>query len=533
MKNLPLGIQTFKDIIDGNKLYIDKTKDIYELLVNQGKYFFLSRPRRFGKSLLISTLKEIFSGNQELFKGLWIYDKIEWKEYPIIRIDFSNMLYTHGSQGFEESFFSTIRSLAEDYKIELIEKNYKDAFKELLFKLSKMIPKGSPGEDKVVLLIDEYDKPITNFVDDLEIAKKNREILKNFYETIKACDEYIRFAFLTGVSKFSKVSVFSGLNNIQDITLDERFSTIAGYTEEELLSYFDEYIVELAKKLNVTEKVLKDELKRFYNGYSWDGKNFVYNPFSILYAFTAKKIENYWFQSGTPTFLIKLIKEYSMDIKKLERLELTIEAFSSYEVDNMNVEALLFQTGYLTIKEIIEYSISEREYVLSYPNMEVRDSLLKYILDDFVGKNVNDNISIRRMIKSLQKKDLKEFFTILTSLFGSIPYEIFPKDKNKLSDKESYYHTIFYLIFKLIGINIQSEISVSKGRIDAVVETDENIYIFEFKIGRSPKKAIEQIQEKFYYESYLARKKEIFLVGVTFSISKRNIKDWKVRKLSV
>jgi hypothetical protein len=525
MKNLPLGIQTFKNIIEEDYLYIDKTKDIYELLAYKGKYFFLSRPRRFGKSLLISTLKEIFSGNQELFKGLWIYDKIDWKKYPVVRIDFSNMLYTHGSQGFEESFFSSIRSIAEDFKIELKEKNYKDGFKELLKKLSKV--------DQVVLLIDEYDKPITNFVDDLETAKKNREILKNFYETIKASDQNIKFAFLTGVSKFSKVSVFSGLNNLRDITLDEKFATITGYTEKELFSYFDEYIVELAKKLNVTEKILKNELKRFYNGYSWDGKNFVYNPFSILYAFTAKKIENYWFQSGTPTFLIKLIKEYSIDIKKLERLELTIEAFSSYEVDKMNVEALLFQTGYLTIKEIIEYSISEREYVLSYPNIEVKDSLLKYILDDFVGKNVNDNISIRRMIKSLQKKDLKEFFMILTSLFGSIPHEIFPEEKNKLSDNESYYHTIFYLIFKLIGVNIQSEISVSKGRIDAVVETEEAVFIFEFKIGRSPKKAIEQIQEKFYYESYLASKKEILLVGVTFSISKRNIKDWKVRKLKL
>ncbi len=522
MKNLPLGIQTFKDLIKENYLYIDKTKDIYKLLTHNGKYFFLSRPRRFGKSLLISTLAEIFSGNHELFKGLWIYDKMipkgspgeEWKKYPIIRIDFSNMLYTHGSQGFEESFFSTIRSLAEDNKIELKEKNYKDGFKELLKKLSKV--------EKVVLLIDEYDKPIINFVDDLETAKKNRDILKNFYETIKACDEYIRFAFLTGVSKFSKVSVFSGLNNLTDITLSENFATIIGYTEKQLQFYFEDRIKLLAEKLEKTEQETKDTIKNWYNGYSWNGKDFVYNPYSILLLFEHQSINNYWFQTGTPAFLLKLIKEHQTNIIKFENKAVHSKIFDSYEIENINVESLLFQTGYLTVKEIKNQLSPFREYILNYPNTEVRASFLNHLLMEFSNSQDNDEIMISRLVNTLENKDLDEFFERIKEVFSNIPAIIF------MANKEAYYHTIIYLILTLIGVRIAAEVHTNKGRIDAVVETNERIYVFEFKMANS-KQAIKQIETKKYYEKYLTSKKEILLVGVSFDIEERNIKEWIVK----
>ena len=518
LKNLPLGIQTFKDIIESDCLYIDKTNEIYKLLEGEEKkYFFLSRPRRFGKSLLISTLEQIFLGNKELFKDLWIYEKIEWKKYPVIRIDFTSMTYTEGVDYFKESFLNEIKNIASKYQIDLKSNNYKEAFKELIKELSKI--------EKVVILIDEYDKPITNFVDKIEIAFEMREILKNFYETIKACDEYINFAFLTGVSKFAKISVFSGLNNLTDITLDEKFSTITGYTEEELYYYFKERISLLAIKLDKNLENLKNKIKTWYNGYSWDGKNFVYNPYSILLLFNQEVVKNYWFETATPTLLIKLIKKYNVDIKKLDKCLLSEDDFSSYEVDSMNVYALLFQTGYLTIKEIIQ-SDYEREYLLSYPNMEVKDSLLKSILNDFIESKMNDNnISILSIVKTLEKNDLDGFFEILKDIFSHIPAVIF------MADKEAYYHTIFYLILTLIGVRIKAEIHTNKGRIDAVIETDEKIYIIEFKMS-STTQALKQIKDRKYYESYLLSKKEILLIGVSFDSEERNIKNWEIKNLN-
>lgn len=382
MKSSPLVIQTFKDIIEANDIYVDKTKDIYNLLT-EGKFFFLSRPRRFGKSLLISTLNEIFSGNKELFKGLWIYDKIEWKKYPVIRIDFTGLVYTEGVNGFKDSFFNKIKNIGLKYNIDIKSNDYKSSFQEFIENLSKI--------EKVVILIDEYDKPIVEFIEDSDIRNQMRDILKDFYLVIKELDQYIKFAFLTGVSKFSKISIFSGLNNLRDITLEEKFSTMLGYTEKELFSYFKDHIKATADKLNLTENVLKEMLKLWYNGYSWDGKIFVYNPFSILNVFTVQQINNYWFQSGTPTFLIKLIKEKEVNVQALEKYIASDEVLNSFEIEDIDVESLLFQTGYLTIKEILEPNSPFREYVFTYPNMEARESLLTNILMSFSESSKKPN----------------------------------------------------------------------------------------------------------------------------------------------
>lgn len=522
LKSLPLGESTFKDIINKNKIYVDKTDEIFKLLENKVKYYFLSRPRRFGKSLLITTLESIFNGEKELFKGLYIYDKIDFKKYPVIKLKMNDLKYSGGISDFENSLLEELKITYGKYNIELKTSDYVIAFKNLIRELSKI--------EKVVVLIDEYDKPIIEYLnDDIERSKEMRKIIRSFYETIKANDEYLHFVFLTGVSKFSKISVFSTLNNLNDITLDSEYSQIVGINEKQLYSYFNPYMEILAEKKKISIEELKIRLKQWYNGYSWDGKNFVYNPYSLLSAFTKKDIDNYWFETGTPTFLIKTIKEYNLDIRKLEKMVLSIKDFSAFEVDKMNVNALLFQTGYLTIKEIIETD-EEKEYTLSYPNKEVRISMLEYLLDDFAYQQISNDISIKEMIRKLRANDMDGLRDIFKTIFGTIAVKMQPNSSTVVTDREFYYHSIFYLIFVLIGSKIQAELSTSKGFIDAVVETEKYIYIFEFKMTNA-EAGIKQIKNKAYYERFLAKNKEIILVGVSFDSENKNIKEWKSEAL--
>ncbi len=516
MKKLPLGIQTFSKIIEGNYIYVDKTEEIFSLISSPETYYFISRPRRFGKSLLISTLKEIFLGNKELFKDLWIYDKIEWKKHPVIHIDFSGISY-ETPQDLKRSLSHRILKLGEEYKIKLDENlSYKDNFKELLEKLSE--------KEKVVILIDEYDKPLVEFIDKPEIALENRGILKNFYEVIKESDQYLRFVMLTGVSKFSKISVFSGLNNLHDITLAEKYSTLLGYTSEELEKYFSEYISKMAEKLKYDVEFLSYHIKKWYNGYSWDGENFVYNPFSILYLFIEQKISNYWFTSGTPTFLVKMIKKYNTNIIELENFESDESLFDAFDIDKMNVQSLLFQTGYLTIKKITDSAPGVRDYLFSYPNIEVKESLLKHLLAD-LSENINDTgVIINKLVKNLNKNDIESFFEQLKSLFSSIPYDIFIKDR------EAYYHTIIYLALTLMGVRIKVEVHTNKGRIDGVIETDNHIYVLEFKLGTADK-ALEQIESMKYHQKYISSGKPVTLIGIGFDVEQKNVGNYLIKEV--
>ncbi|MBC7475731.1 MAG: AAA family ATPase, partial [Candidatus Sericytochromatia bacterium] len=385
--------------------------------------------------------------------------------------------------------------------------------------------------EKVVLLIDEYDKPIVDYFNNVKKATANREVLKTFYNTIKSCDKYIHFAFLTGVSKFSKVSIFSTLNNITDITLDEKYSKIVGITEEELYANFEDRIKIFADIKNKSVEKVKKELKDWYNGFSWDGKNFLYNPYSLLLLFSKNVFDNYWFESGTPTFFVDFIKKYKIDIKDIENCVLSRDKFEFFDIEKINPYAVFFQTGYLTIKKIKEYEDYAREYTLSYPNKEVKDSILKYFLLDIVDQDVDSSIIINRIKESLRNKDLDSFFRYLISLFDSIPYQIAPKKKSKTYDKEAYYHSIFHVIFTLIGLRIDSEVSVSSGRVDSVVETDDTVYIFEFKLETNQQNAIGQIMDKKYYSKYSQSKKEIVLVGVIFDMKIKNIKGWEIVKI--
>ena len=377
MKKLPIGIQTFPKMIKEDCLYVDKTRQIADL-IQAGDYLFLSRPRRFGKSLLVSTLSEIFAGNQALFQGLYIYDKIEWLPYPVIVIDFNNISY-HTDEVFSVSLLSFLDDVAASYDVVLSKTFVKDKFAELIKKLSEKT------QQKVVVLIDEYDKPIVDHIDDIERAAKNREILRNFFGVLKSADAFLRFVFLTGVSKFSRVSIFSDLNNIRDLTLSKKFATLLGYTQNELESHFDSYIQTLGFELGIKKPLLLTKIKAWYDGYSWNAFDKVYNPFSILNLFAEQRFSNYWFASGTPTFLIKLIKNNRQDITEFENKKVSEIVFDSYNIENLNVFALLFQSGYLTITHI---DTQERftEYTLNYPNFEVKQAFITYLLESFTNK---------------------------------------------------------------------------------------------------------------------------------------------------
>ncbi|MFN8672938.1 MAG: AAA family ATPase [Candidatus Sericytochromatia bacterium] len=523
LKLLPLGKQIFSEIIKKNNLYIDKTEEIYKLFENGEKYYFLSRPRMFGKSLLVSTLESIFNGEKELFKNLWIYNKIDFKKYPVIKLTMNDLIYSEGVKGFKNSLLDQINDIYKIYNIRLESTNHKIAFKNLIHELAKI--------EKVVLLIDEYDKPIINYIESnkLEIAKEIKEILREFYETIKANDKYLHFVFLTGVSKFSKTSVFSTLNNLTDMTTNEKYAKILGIEEEDVHGYFKEEIKILGKKYNENEEEIKSGLKKWYNGYSWNGKDFLYNPYSLLLLFENNEIKNYWSNTGTPDFLIKIIKDREINLKELENIVLDEINFESYDINNMNIYALLFQTGYLTIKEVM-YKGYEKKYVLSYPNMEVKESFLNLVLKEFsINKNDFKSIKISNLIEVLKKDDIKEFIEVIKTIYADIPYDIF------INDQEKYYSTVLYLIVSLMGTKITAEMEVKthrnasqQGRIDAVIETDTSIFIFEFKIG-SANKAMEQIEEKKYYEKYLGGIKKIFLVGVGFSTKKKNIYSYVIK----
>ncbi len=508
MKKLPTGIQTFSKIIKGNYLYVDKTQQILEL-IESGEYLFLSRPRRFGKSLLISTLSEIFSGNQELFQGLYIYDKIEWQSYPVIIIDF-NLISNTNDEVFKTSLLSYLDEIAAEYEIILSKTLIKDKFAELIKKISKKT------QQKVVVLIDEYDKPIVEHIDDIEKATKNREIMRDFFGILKSSDPFLRFVFLTGVSKFSRVSIFSELNNVRDITFSRQFATLLGYTQKELESNFEFYIQYLGTVLEIKKPVLLTKIKTWYNGYSWNAKDKMYNPFSILNLFVDQQFDNYWFATGTPTFLMKLIKKTELDTTQFENKKVSKILFDSYNIENLNIFALLFQTGYLTITEINQKSRTI-QYVLNYPNFEVKQAFMTFLFNSFTKNDLGDIQPAAEDLRDyLENDDIEGFINIIRALFAKIPYTLHIK-------KEAYYHSLFYMVAVLMGVEIDLEILTDKGRIDGVLEFDNKIYLIEFKYAEKgtkmdslTNKAIKQIKEKNYGERFLndLRKRVYLGIGV-------------------
>jgi len=516
MKNLPIGIQTFQKIRDKkeNYIYIDKT-DLALNLINSSGYYFLSRPRRFGKSLFLDTLKDIFEGKKELFEGLYIYDKWDWETtYPVIHISFGAGV-VKSVKDLDKKIFTLIKKNQKRLNIKCDDiDDTQGCFMELIELAYEKY------NQKVVILIDEYDKPILDNITDKELSKKIRDRLKNIYSVIKDSDQYVKFAFLTGVSKFSRVSLFSGLNNLEDISLNPNYATICGYTHADVKIQFEE-------RLNGVDL---DELKKWYNGYNFLGEG-VYNPFDILLFFSKNNIySHYWFETGSPAFLIEVLKEQKYYLPSLENIYMSETDLSSFDVDDIKLETLLFQTGYLTIQEV-KTRFNQRMFKLGYPNLEVRTALNERIYRYLLTDNI---LQKNPMFDAIEFKDMKQFEKAIYQVFASLPHHSYTK--NEMQNHEGYYANIIYSYLSGLGIAFIAEDVTNLGRIDLTIATPDmsQVYVIEFKVVNSSNrngKALEQIKEKKYYEKYLNIAKEITIIGIEFSKEEKNICKFEWEKI--
>jgi hypothetical protein len=513
MKKLTTSVYTFEKLIDGNYLYVDKTEYIWDLIKESSGIYFFSRPRRFGKSLTLSTLKAVFLNKRHLFKGLALDGKpYDWKEYPVIHIDLGESPAT-SAEALEEMLQNALKNVAQSYGITLTTSSAAMKFSELIRALS--------NKEKVVILIDEYDKPILDNVTKPGM-ESIREVLENFYSIIKATEPYQRFVLMTGVSKFSKVSVFSKLNNLKDITTDSQYAALLGYTQRELESNFAEYIDNIAQTRKIERNVLLEKMKAMYNGYKFhQNAETVYNPVSSGKFFeSGGEFKNYWFETGTPSFLLKLAKQQQFDFEKELAKPVSELAFASYEVDKLKTLPMLFQTGYLTIKNAVQVMDSTR-YFLGFPNKEVEAAFEAYLLDEYSNVAKEDvEILVTDIATMLSNGEVDDAMETMKGFFANIPYDI------QIAN-EKYYQTLFFIIFRLIGLYIEAEARTNKGRIDAVAQVGKYAYIFEFKLDGSAEEALAQIRDREYFQKYRNSGREIVLIGAGFSTKSRNIAEWK------
>ncbi|WP_025209556.1 ATP-binding protein [Hippea sp. KM1] len=511
MKKLPIGIQTFSKIIEENCYYVDKTHFALKLLQGGG-YYFLSRPRRFGKSLFLDTLAEIFLGNKDLFKGLYIYDKYDFKPHPVIRISFGSGDYSLDEERIHKRLKWVLKENQEDLGIDCGDLSNEECFAELIEKAH------AKHSQRVVILIDEYDKPILDNITNKDMAKRARNILKNFYSVIKDSDRYIRFVFITGVSKFSKLNLFSGLNNLEDITLNEEFAEICGYTHDDLLTVFKDRI----------EGIDLELVKRWYNGYNYFGKP-LYNPFDILLFLSNNgTFRNYWWQTGNPSFLIELLKEGDYYIPELEYSEVTEEILNAFDVDYIDLRALLWQTGYLTFDKRIADNLGGYTYTLRVPNTEVRISLNQLLIDYLTNQRQQKARYRLDMFDCLNRNDINGFVELFKKIFASIPYTNYVN--NVISNYEGYYSSVVFVYLMALGYDVIPEDITNRGRIDLAVKTEDKILIIEFKVD-AKEQPIKQIKERRYHEKYLNENKGIYLIGMVFDSRERNISQWEVERV--
>ncbi|MGZ5208443.1 MAG: AAA family ATPase [Sulfuricurvum sp.] len=500
LKKLPIGISTLRTIIEEDYIYVDKTKIALDLIEN-GQYYFLSRPRRFGKSLFLDTLRTIFNGDKELFKGLYIYDKWSFEKYPVMRISFNSGKFT-SKEEFKQRIYEILKINQKDLGVVCDgDLSNSGCFEQLIMKAYEKY------NQKVVILIDEYDKPILDNIENTEIARLMREELKNFYSVIKGSDEYLKFVFITGVSKFSKVSLFSGLNNIQDITLNPKYATICGYTQNDVETVF-------AKHLEGQDFT---KIKHWYNGYKFLGEG-VYNPFDILLFISNEfAYDNYWFSTATPTFLLKLVEKNNYFLPDLENIVKDRKMLDSFDVDYIELETLMWQTGYLTIDRV-ETILDDRSYYLVIPNQEVRISLLGSFAD-FMSKIQNPKATTNKILLSLIDVNFPSLETSIKSLFASIPYYLYIN--NPMFEREGYYVSVFYAYIKSMGLDVVVEEATNKGRIDMIIKMSETIYIIEFKVDGT--NALSQIKAMNYHEQYLNDGRDVYLMGLEFDTKEKNI----------
>ncbi len=514
LKRCPIGIQTFSNIIEENYLYIDKTALVYQLTHDAAKYIFLSRPRRFGKSLLASTLRSYFEGRRELFKGLAIEQlETEWTEYPVLHFDMS--LGKHlGKEELERYLGNRLARYEKQYGITVPAVDTNDRLTNLIRRAYEQT-----GQ-KVVVLIDEYDAPLLDVMHENEMLPVLRNVMRNFYSPLKGCDPYLHFVFLTGITKFSQLSIFSELNNISNISMDEPYAAICGITEEEMLTQMGEHIEQFADKLGVTTEEIMQKLKERYDGYhfTWPSPD-IYNPFSLMNAFGKRKLDSYWFGSGTPTFLIEMLRKYNVIPQNIGQREELASAFDAPTERLTDITPLLYQSGYITIKD---GDNDTGLYTLDIPNGEIRVGLMESLLPNYLASHTNVGKStVAKMYRCLLKEDMDGALCLLRDFLLTVPY-------CDNTNYEGHYQQLFYVIFSLFGMYVDVEVRTPAGRIDVVMRTRTKVYIIELKLNGTAEAAMKQIDIKDYPSRFALCGLPVVKVGISFDAEKKTIGEWVI-----
>lgn len=514
--NYPIGLQSFRKIRQEGYLYIDKTAYILPLLQN-GQYKFLSRPRRFGKSLFISTLEAFFRGERELFKGLAIDSLMpeQWEVYPVIHLDFSGENY-NGAEVLENKLNAFLQRYENELNLNPVNNTFSERFRTIIWTLHER------DGHQVVILIDEYDNPITSSIGNKELQEQFQAILYGFYSSLKSLDAHLKFCMLTGVTKYGHLSVFSGLNNLQDISFIDDFAGICGISEVELHRSLEEGVKKFGIAEGTSTEAAYQTLKEWYDGYHFSRrKEDIYNPYSLINALASLDISDYWYRTGMPTILIRLLKERAFDIARLNNAEATIDMLDSISVlDKINPLALFYQTGYLTIKD---YNPSTRFYTLGYPNREVESGLMDSILNDF-GAITDSKIFVSKLKSYLNEGQTEEFLQALKEFFARIPFDL----RKNIERYENYYHTIFYVLVYLIGMDVKAEYHTSEGSIDLLISTSRFIYIIELKINGTADDALRQIKEKGYATQFASDSRKLIKVGIGFAQKSHTIDSTRI-----
>lgn len=508
----PIGIQNFEDLRRNGFTYVDKTQFIYKL-ADEGKYYFLSRPRRFGKSLLLSTIEAYFQGKKELFDGLSIYEKeTEWKQYPIFHIDLNTANF--GEEGSLYNVLNDYLSAWED------KYGTRESEVTLPLRFKGVIARAAEKEGRnVVILVDEYDKPILQTLQNEKLQEDHRNQLKAFYSVLKTQDRYIKFAFLTGVTKFGKISVFSDLNNLMDLSMDHRYISICGITEKELLDNFKEGITELSETYGDTEEATVAKLKERYDGYHFEEHTIgIYNPFSVLNTLSKLRYKDYWFETGTPTFLVDLLKMHNYHLSDMTKERVSSDVINSVDTLSTNPIPVIYQSGYLTIKG---YDERFKTYLLGFPNKEVEEGFLNFLLPLYTSAGSESPFMVNEFVQDVEAGNTEQFMKRLAAFFASNNYQV-------AGDAELYFQNALYLVFKIMGFYTQVEFPTSDGRMDVIIPTSAYIYIIECKLDGSAEEALQQIESKKYAAPFAMDKRTVIKLGINFSSKTRGVESWKI-----
>jgi hypothetical protein len=513
LKNLPIGIQDFESLRNDGYLYVDKTAYVYQL-VTTNRYYFLSRPRRFGKSMLISTLHAYFDGKKELFDGLAIAElEKNWTKYPVLHLDL-NLIKKGDGNALNSLLNEALCGWEEIYGKRESETTFGLRFKGVIKRANE-----KTGQ-RVVILVDEYDKPILQAIDNEKQQEDYRSTLKEFYGVLKTMDSYIKFAFLTGVTKFGKVSVFSDLNNLMDISMDREYVGICGITDEEIDTLFAPYVARLADELEISVTEAREELREHYDGYHFCKKSVgIYNPFSLLNTFQKRELNDYWFETGTPSYLVYLLKKHNYNLEKMATAIVGDSVLNSIDPQSTNPIPVIYQSGYLTIKE---YYPRFRTYRLGFPNKEVEEGFMNFLLPYYTPlRSDESDFNIQEFVSEIEAGRVDDFMRRLSSFFADTPYEL-------VKDLENHYQNVLFIVAKLMGFYVRAEYHTSQGRIDMVLQTADHTYVMEFKLDGTAEEALQQINDKSYTLPFECDGRQIVKIGVNFSSTTRNIERWIV-----